>query len=269
MAMPLPRASALPIHPLLVALAPVLSMYAWLPGRAEPAEVVLSCAVALAAAVLLLGVSGAIFRDWRKAALFVSIALIVYVAAGRGYGSVEEWQFAGVRLLRRRYFVPLVYVALAAMGIALYRLRRPLNTLTTLANIVAFGALLPPLLVLAQAQLMPRRRVPQPVLAPIVAVRTPEAQPDIYYMVFDRYGDRAAVGARGVDNTDFYRYLEQRGFYIAAESRANYIKTVLSLASSLNLDYLDDLARAYGGDPHHWGPIHERVRNHRAGAFLR
>jgi len=44
------------------------------------------------------------------------------------------------------------------------------------------------------------------------------------------------------DNTDFVEYLSGRGFYVASESRSNYSHTFLSLASSLNMIYLDDLA---------------------------
>jgi hypothetical protein len=263
-------ASAVPIHPVFVALVPVLSMYASLPGRPEPAEVLRACAAGMAVAALLLAASAAVYRDWRKAALFVSIVLIAYVAVGRVYGAIDEWQLAGVRVMRRLVFVPVVYLVLAAVAVAIYRFTGSLRTVTAFANVLAFGALLPPLVSLTHAQVIaPLAAAAPPVLPPLEAVRPPESRPDIYYLVFDRYGGRETIQARGVDNTAFYRYLEGRGFYVAAESRANYIKTVLSLASSLNVEYLDDLAHAYGDEPHHWGPVHDRVRNHRVGAFLR
>jgi len=41
------------------------------------------------------------------------------------------------------------------------------------------------------------------------------------------------------DNSDLIQYLQDRGFYVAADSHANYPITQFSLQSSLNLNYLD------------------------------
>jgi hypothetical protein len=67
-------------------------------------------------------------------------------------------------------------------------------------------------------------------------------QRDIYYIVLDAYA-RADVleDLYGYDNTEFIRFLETRGFYVAGESNANYISTELSLASSLNMSHLSGL----------------------------
>jgi hypothetical protein len=68
------------------------------------------------------------------------------------------------------------------------------------------------------------------------------ATPDIYYLVLDGYG-RADVlkDVFGYDNQPFLTALEDRGFYVAPEASSNYSNTQLSIASSLNMRYLDDL----------------------------
>ena len=43
------------------------------------------------------------------------------------------------------------------------------------------------------------------------------------------------------DNSQFVDWLNQKGFYVARESKANYCQTSLSLASSLNYCFLDHL----------------------------
>jgi hypothetical protein len=67
--------------------------------------------------------------------------------------------------------------------------------------------------------------------------------PDIYYVILDQYG-RADIlkEYRGYDNGAFIEGLEERGFYVAHESRANYLMTSLSLASSLNMQHVTFLA---------------------------
>jgi hypothetical protein len=66
--------------------------------------------------------------------------------------------------------------------------------------------------------------------------------PDIYYIVTDAYsrGDHL-VEYFGYDNSDFRQYLTSQGFYVAEESSSNYMLTPLSMASSLNMQYLSTL----------------------------
>lgn len=66
--------------------------------------------------------------------------------------------------------------------------------------------------------------------------------PDIYYLVFDRYGNEEILKEYfGYDNSGFTGFLSRSGFYVAGESRCNYPGTFLSLTSSLNMEYLNGL----------------------------
>jgi hypothetical protein len=71
--------------------------------------------------------------------------------------------------------------------------------------------------------------------------------PDIYYIILDGHA-RSDILAElyGYDNNWFVDSLRQRGFYVADRSRTNYAQTYLSLASTLNMTYLDSLAQAVG-----------------------
>jgi hypothetical protein len=66
--------------------------------------------------------------------------------------------------------------------------------------------------------------------------------PDIYYIILDGYA-RADVLKReyGFDNSTFIDEMRERGFRVNTGSFANYYWTFLSLSSSLNMDYLQDL----------------------------
>ena len=68
---------------------------------------------------------------------------------------------------------------------------------------------------------------------------TSRPRPDIYYVILDGYARSDVVQTLfGVDNRPFVAALEQRGFFVAKRSRSNYLLTALSLASSLNYDYI-------------------------------
>ena len=78
---------------------------------------------------------------------------------------------------------------------------------------------------------------------PAISIRADENSPDIYYIILDGYA-RADVlrDMYGFDNSAFVSALTERGFHVADDSRSNYMQTALSLASTLNMEYVNFLA---------------------------
>ena len=75
-------------------------------------------------------------------------------------------------------------------------------------------------------------------------------KPDIYYLILDGYANSSTLKeVYGYDNQGFEDYLEEKGFKVASESRSNYAITALSLASSLNMEYINYLSEAGGVAP--------------------
>ena len=95
------------------------------------------------------------------------------------------------------------------------------------------------------------------------------SSPDVYFIVLDGY-------ARGdvlheyydFDNSPFLNELGRRGFRVADRSSANYNWTFLSISSTLNLGYLQDL---YEIDPmtRDRTATYESIRDNATAAFLR
>ena len=66
--------------------------------------------------------------------------------------------------------------------------------------------------------------------------------PDIYYIILDGYGSNAIIRELyGMDNSAFEAQLEQLGFYINRKAHSNYKQTNLSISSSLNFMYIQDV----------------------------
>ena len=255
----------IPFHPVLLVMLPVISMFAANPGLRHPQELPDALrAVVIVSALLLLAISAA-YRDVRKAALWLSIVLVVFMVFDPAYALLENISIGGWHPARRRYVLPLMYAGIAALAIWIYRWKTSPARLTGFANMAALGALLPPVVILGLApapSIAPPDRAPAPIIAGAVS-----AKPDIYYLVFDRYGDSETARAYGLEN-DLDDYLTARGFYVAPASRSNYLKTVFSLASSLNADYLDDVIRGRERTTN-WSPVYAHLWRHRVGAFLR
>ena len=74
-------------------------------------------------------------------------------------------------------------------------------------------------------------------------------RPDIYYIILDGYA-RSDVMQRPLRlrQLPVPGTAADQGFFVAHGSTANYCQTPLSLSSSLNFDYLDDLVKELGTD---------------------
>jgi len=94
--------------------------------------------------------------------------------------------------------------------------------------------------------------------------------PDIYYLILDAYA-RADVLKQlyDFDNTEFLEHLTQKGFYIAEKSNANYPRTLMSLASSLNMKYLDHLTEKVGRDSKSLHPAKNMIKYNEVANFLK
>lgn len=67
-------------------------------------------------------------------------------------------------------------------------------------------------------------------------------KPDIYYLIFDRYpSNQALERIFNYDNSKFTQFLSNKGFYVISRALTNYPRTSYSLASSLNVNYLDNI----------------------------
>ena len=84
---------------------------------------------------------------------------------------------------------------------------------------------------------------------------------DVYYLVFDRYANEHTFAEQyGFDNQPFLRALQERGFYVVHDAVANYPQTTHSLASSLNMTHLQDLAAEVGVDSTDARPLYRSLQ---------
>lgn len=96
------------------------------------------------------------------------------------------------------------------------------------------------------------------------------ALPDIYYIILDEYGsERFLRDHYSYDNGEFIGWLESRGFYVAADSKSNYNHTELSLASSLNLKYVNYLSGELGERSRYMAPLWRMIEDNSLMRFLK
>jgi hypothetical protein len=67
-------------------------------------------------------------------------------------------------------------------------------------------------------------------------------KPPVYLLLLDSYFGSAGLKAYfNYDNSAFENFLKEEGFHISQQSHSNYYYTLYSMASLLNMDYLQDI----------------------------
>ena len=95
------------------------------------------------------------------------------------------------------------------------------------------------------------------------------AQPDIYYLIFDEYARTDVLKEQlDFDNSPFLNFLKSKGFYLPAKTHGNYPITYLSLSSSLNMDYLDNLLSNPYSNSRNRSEPYRLINNSQARQFL-
>ena len=93
---------------------------------------------------------------------------------------------------------------------------------------------------------------------------------DIYYLIIDGHARTDTLQQLfNHDNTAFVQSMRDLGFFVAEKSYANYAQTSLSLASSLNFQYLDKLAEELGKNSRNRLALKVLIKNSRVIRLLR
>jgi hypothetical protein len=252
--------TSLPIHPLLAAAYPVVFLFALNAAEQvtlEPLWRPLGLAVGGATVVLV--TLGLLLRNWHRAALLTTVLVIGFF----GYG--HAWNAAS-SILESQWRLIVAWALLVTIGLfAAWRAGSWTGPLTRALNLVAAIALLLNAWNVAGTMVAFGATRPSDGATPLeLAPSDPDDLPDVYYIVLDRYpGETALRETYGYDNSPFLEALEARGFQIAHHAHANYVKTPLSLSSSLNLGLLDaDRFKAEAEDGKDREPVQRTLSDH-------
>lgn len=196
---------------------------------------------AVAVAAVLWGIGWLAARDWRRGAIVGALLTFPFFH----FHETVQWVARSVTETRPRLLVYVTVLVLAALiGWGLRKLRdRTIGTVLSYLAVVAVVFFAWNSVGMVQEAVKNAGTGVRAVNDDLAeAPRTPltDPQPDIYYLVFDRYtGSVGLSETYGFDNTAFLDALRKRGFYVPKQSFANYPVTSSSLSSSLNAGLLE------------------------------
>lgn len=227
-------------YPLLFAAFPILFLYAYNINETSASQIWLPLVISVAAALVLWAVLSLILRSLAKAGLATAILLVFFFSYGRLYDALETW---GVFVPKHAYLLPGMLFVWGYCVYFISRAKRDFRITTRVLNITAVALIAINLFNIASYQVGLAR------LSDVTSVNSTEQSaaspvdlstlPDIYFIILDEYAHPDTMKEYyDYDNSEFINSLEDKGFFIASESRTRASDTVYALAQILSMEYL-------------------------------
>jgi len=284
------------VYPIFLAAFPVFALYYHNASEILPWVFVKPLIASLVLAALIFVAAKLLLRDWHKAGLLTAFSLFVIFSHGHIHSAlayrfenlfaqgqykffgflslgiddilVSVWAVFGLTLL---VFLWPTKSSLAAGG----RTRHDLAPVTKFLNFVSIFLFLVPTVTSAFYKIANiRPQALQEIDSQIdqeipLNVSEGAIKPDIYYIILDRYGGERTMDLYGLNNSEFLNFLTKKGFYVAHQSTMNYPRTLPSLASSLNMNYINFLADIAGDSTSDQTFAYPLVDKHKVGELLK
>ncbi len=261
-------------HPFIFAIYPILFFYDLNKHELWFSETLLPALLALAGTLLLFFLFKHILQDFTSAGIVVSIILILFFI----YESIIS-KLSGFAI--GKYLLNIDHSLLWSYGIILFILivgvklkKGKLKKLTVLFNVISLILMVFPLSSIAIYEMkknMFSREESSEFQTILFSTNTfPEVKPDIYYIILDAYAREDILkNFYDYDNSEFVDFLKNKGFYVAPRSRSNYPVTVPSVASTLNMNYIDLLVPEKKQFEKDLLPLNSLVENNKVVSFLK
>ncbi len=185
-------------------------------------------------------------RDVHKAALLSAMFFLFFYFYGHLYNEVKGWEIYNVLVGRHIVIFPLWVVIFGAGGWLINKFIQDAKLLTRVLNIISVVLVAIPIIQISIFEwkrdfpaAIPDARASQ---IEVNGRNGEKPSPDVYYIILDMYErDDMLLRDYDLDISGFIQSLEDLGFYVPPCSQSNYGLTALSLSSSLNMNYLDQV----------------------------
>ena len=240
----MPDKKTLILHPFILAIYPILFYYNLNKHEVWFSETLAPMSISLFGTLLLFFLFKLIFKSHTKAGTLTSIVLILFFAYEAILNALTDTKLGELILPYDPNLLWSYGISLTVAITGLWLWKNPSRQVAEYLNIASLILIVFPIisLITHKISVEHHKLFPSPSsINSAIPYNYIGPKPDIYYIILDGYMRKDVMNEFWrFDNSEFIKSLENRGFYVAPKSRSNYQTTWLSLASSLNMEYLPE-----------------------------
>lgn len=258
-------------HPILLAIFPILYLYNRNIEIVSTTEVLVTASVSAFSAITIFLIINFFVKDRFRSEIITSAFLIIFFSYGHVYLALENRPIVNQNLANHAFLAPasillftLIFFTVKKVSIEFIKISKILNIIgltlliITIPNIISYYFKSS-----NETELIERYEY-------ILDEKPQDNLPDIYYIILDGYARKDILAKLyDYDNSPFIKDLENIGFYVAKESKSNFTVSMVSIASSLNMQYINSLTEKLGADSIDSKPFGELIKDNEVSRYLR
>jgi len=229
----------IPFNIVLFAIFPFVFIFSTNAGDMSVSEILVPSLISLLIAVVMAGAGFVVLRDLAQAACFVALVQLLFFSYGHVYEIIRDLPVIG----RLRYLTAGYLVAGAAGFVLLYRFRKGLDEVTKFLNILSMALFIVPAVSIASMLMGSSVKNDDAAIGrdnpsqQEVKYSGPGPMPDVYYIILDGYTSAETLEHFfDFDNKEFVDFLRERGFTVVDNAQSNFVHTIDSLTSTVNME---------------------------------
>jgi len=214
-----------------------------------------------------------ILKNPFKSALIVTIILIILFSYGHVYYLLNDVSMDGFDIGRNRYLIPAFGLALGVSIFFTIRAERVFDNATSIINVISIVFIMVAISNVAfvgaeitnydkdsSQELFYETKDFSEYFEPHkFSISENQELPDVYYLILDEYArNDALLEYHDFDNSEFEKFLEDKGFHVADNNFTNYPMSVQSIPSTMNMNYINFLADEVGTEVRNYKPLNEK-----------
>ena len=240
------------IHPILLAIYPILFLYSVNVNEVTFKQIVLPCTISLILFSFLWLSLNLIIKNINKSGFFITILILFFYLYGHIFEYIE-YKRIFIPIYRHKQLIPLIIII---WGYLVYFLRKinNFNTITKFLNLISIVLIIfnsINIIISAVNNFNSNSNTSSTKIAAktntniipqeLTDINNKKNLPDIYYIILDGHPSSETLKKiYKYNNNTFDNHLKDKGFFIASKSIVRYSSTFQSLSSSLNMEYIND-----------------------------
>lgn len=269
----LKRIRCLIIHPILFAVYPILFFYSYNISELRLQVLAIPLATSILGTLILWIIIHLFLKDIQKSALIVSFFVFLFYSFAHFYNFLggASSDLGTTENLLIPYFGSFLIMVVLVKRMKKLRVATNLFTIFPAVLLVISASNIISFEMDKLGQQVPTYPIKESEGVQVKGSGQSQIKRDIYFIVLDAYArDDVLKEDYGYDNAPFLNFLKENGFYIASKSRANYAFTHISLTSTLNLTYFDNLISEFGTEKEIIDPLlYQMLHQNKAAEYLK
>ena len=229
-----------------------------------PTDIIVPLLIIIPISLIVFFILKLILKDSNKAALIVSIGLVLFFTYGHFYNIIKGFTILDEVIGRHRYLIIPFILGIIIPTYFIIKSKIDFQNITKIVNgisIVLVIMVFVNITTFGMTEIESYSTIHYESTNDPMELQNIYNTPDVYYIILDEYGGPESMKYLNYDNSQFYEFLKEKKFIIPEKSTSNYPMTHSSIPSTMNMEYVNDLSNILGKDSKTYLPLREMLYN--------